>query len=59
MTPIKLKRELKRIGLGQAQLAEKLGVRTSEVGAWLAGRQAVPTMVAFDIRRLPTVKPVS
>jgi transcriptional regulator with XRE-family HTH domain len=57
MTPVKLKRELRRTGLGQAQLAEKLGVRTSEVGDWLAGREAVPTMVAYDIKRLPTLKP--
>lgn len=57
MTPVKLKRELKRTGLGQAQLAEKLGVRTAEVGDWLAGREAVPNMVAFDIRRMPSIKP--
>jgi transcriptional regulator with XRE-family HTH domain len=56
MTPVRLKRELERIGLGKAQLAEKLGVRASEVGDWLAGREAVPSMVAFDIRRLPTLK---
>lgn len=57
MTPVKLKRELQRTGLGHAQLAEKLGVRTAEVEAWLAGREAVPNMVAFDIRRMPTCKP--
>ena len=56
MTPDKLKRELVRTGLGQAQLAEKLGVRTAEVGEWLAGKEAVPNMVAFDIRRMPTLK---
>jgi len=59
VTPIKLKRELQRTGLGQAQLAEKLGVRTAEVGDWLAGREAVPTMVAYDIRRLPSHKRTS
>jgi transcriptional regulator with XRE-family HTH domain len=59
MTPLKLKRELQRTGLRQSQLAEKLGVRTAEIGDWLAGREAVPTMVAFDIRRLPTYKPAS
>ncbi len=59
MTPLKLKRELQRTGLRQSQLAEKLGVRTAEVGDWLAGREEVPTMVAFDIRRLPTHKPAS
>ena len=56
MTPVKLKRELQRTGLGQAQLAEKLGVRTAEVGDWLAGREAVPNMVAFDIKRMPSIK---
>jgi transcriptional regulator with XRE-family HTH domain len=58
MTPVKLKRELQRTGLGQAQLAEKLGVRPAEVADWLAGREAVPNMVAFDIRRMPSLKPV-
>jgi DNA-binding transcriptional regulator YiaG len=57
MTPVKLKRELQRTGLGQAQLAEKLGVRPAEVADWLAGREAVPNMVAFDIRRMPSLKP--
>ena len=57
MTPVRLKRELQRTGLGKAQLAEKLGVRTAEVGDWLAGREAVPSMVAFDIRRMPSLKP--
>ena len=56
MTPDKLKRELVRTGLGPAQMAEKLGVRTAEVGEWLAGKEAVPNMVAFDIRRMPTLK---
>jgi transcriptional regulator with XRE-family HTH domain len=56
MTPVRLKRELLRTGLGQAQLAEKLGVRAAEVGDWLAGREVVPNMVAFDIRRMPTLK---
>jgi hypothetical protein len=37
-------------------MAEKLGVRTAEVGEWLAGKEAVPNMVAFDIRRMPTLK---
>ena len=58
MTPVRLKRELRRTGLGRAQLAEKLGVRAAEVGDWLAGREAVPNMVAFDIRRMPSFKPV-
>ena len=57
MTPVRLKRELQRTGLGQAQLAEKLGVRTAEVADWLAGKEAVPHMVAFDIRRMPSLKP--
>jgi plasmid maintenance system antidote protein VapI len=57
MTPVRLKRELQRTGLGPAQLAEKLGVRTAEVADWLAGREAVPNMVAFDIRRMPSLKP--
>jgi transcriptional regulator with XRE-family HTH domain len=57
MTPVRLRRELQRTGLGQAQLAEKLGVRAAEVAAWLAGRQVVPNMVAFDIRRMPSLKP--
>jgi plasmid maintenance system antidote protein VapI len=57
MTPVMLRRELERTGLGQAQLAEKLGVRTAEVGDWLAGREAVPNMVAFDIKRMPSSKP--
>jgi DNA-binding transcriptional regulator YdaS (Cro superfamily) len=56
MTPVKLKRELQRTGRGRAQLAEKLGVRTAEVSAWLAGKAAVPNMVAFDIRRMPSLK---
>jgi plasmid maintenance system antidote protein VapI len=57
MTPVKLKRELQRTGLEPAQLAEKLGVRTAEVADWLAGKEAVPSMVAFDIRHMPSLKP--
>ena len=54
MTAAQLKRELRRIAYGQARLAEKLGVNLSEVRHWLAGDEAVPTMVALDIRNLPT-----
>jgi hypothetical protein len=57
MTPAGLKRELRRIGLGHAEIAEKLGVRAAEVGEWLAGKQPVPHMVAYDLRRLPSRKP--
>jgi hypothetical protein len=57
MTPVRLKHELQRTGLGPAQLAEKLGVRAAEVAGWLAGKEAVPNMVAFDIRRMPSVRP--
>jgi plasmid maintenance system antidote protein VapI len=57
MTPVRLKQELRRTGLGPAQLAEKLGVRAAEVADWLAGKEAVPNMVAFDIRHMPTVRP--
>ena len=57
MTPVRLKRELQRTGLRQAELAEKLGVRTAEVAGWLAGKEAVPNMAAFDIRRMPSLKP--
>ena len=54
MTPVQLKRELRRIAYGQARLAEKLGVHLSEVRHWLAGDDPVPTMVALDIRNLPS-----
>ena len=54
LTPIQLKRELERIHWGPARLAEKLGVFQSEVRGWLAGKAAVPPLVAADIRRLPT-----
>lgn len=57
MTPVRLTRELRRTGLGRAQLAEKLGVNAAEVGDWLAGRAAVPHMAAFDIRRMPSAVP--
>lgn len=54
MTPVQLKRELRRIAYGQARLAEKLGVHLSEVRHWLAGDDPVPAMVALDIRNLPS-----
>lgn len=54
MTPTQLKRELLRIAYGQVRLAEKLGVNPSEVRHWLAGDDPVPTMVALDIRNLPS-----
>ena len=54
MTPAQLKRELRRIAYGQARLATKLGVNLSEVRHWLAGDDPVPTMVALDIRNLPS-----
>jgi len=54
LTPIQLKRELERIDWGTARLAQKLGVFQSEVRNWLAGKAAVPPLVAADIRRLPT-----
>ena len=54
MTAAQLKRELSRIAYGQARLAEKLGVNTSEVRHWLAGDDPVPHMVALDIRNLPS-----
>ncbi|HEX9293615.1 MAG TPA: hypothetical protein VF873_08005 [Gemmatimonadales bacterium] len=54
LTPIQLKRELERIAWGPARLAQQLGVFQSEVRDWLAGKDAVPPLVAADIRRLPT-----
>ncbi len=54
MTAAQLKRELRRIAYGQARLAQKLGVRPSEVRHWLAGDDPVPAMVALDIRNLPS-----
>ena len=56
MTAAQLKRELKRIAWGQARLADKLGVFPTEVRDWLAGKEAVPELVASDIRRLPSHK---
>lgn len=54
LTAAQLKRELRRISYGQARLAEKLGVNLSEVRNWLSGDDPVPTMVALDIRNLPS-----
>jgi hypothetical protein len=54
MSPTQLKRELRRISYGQLRLAEKLGVSLTEVRHWLAGDDPVPTMVALDIRNLPS-----
>jgi hypothetical protein len=54
MSPTQLKRELRRIAYGQVRLAEKLGVRATEVRDWLSGADPVPHMVALDIRNLPT-----
>ena len=54
MTAAQLKRELRRIAYGQERLATKLGVHLSEVRHWLAGDDPVPTMVALDIRNLPS-----
>jgi len=54
MTPTQLKREIKRIDCGENGLADKLGVRRSEVRDWLAGENAVPEVVASDIRRMPS-----
>jgi hypothetical protein len=54
LTAAQLKRELKRIAWGQARLADKLGVFKTEVRDWLAGKEAVPELVASDIRRLPS-----
>ena len=56
LTPAQLKRELRRISWGNAQLAEKLGVWPREVRDWLQGKEPVPEVVASDIRRLPTAK---
>jgi DNA-binding transcriptional regulator YdaS (Cro superfamily) len=54
LTPTQLKREIKRIDCGENGLAERLGVRRVEVREWLAGKNAVPVVVASDIRRMPT-----
>ena len=54
MTAAQLKRELRRISYGQERLATKLGVHLSEVRKWLSGDDPVPTMVALDIRNLPS-----
>jgi len=54
LTPAQLKRELQRIAWGQGRLAHKLGVWPSEVRDWLAGKVAVPEVVASDIRHLPS-----
>ena len=54
LTPVQLKRELRRIAWGQERLAEKLGVWPSEVRDWLAGKEPVPEVVASDIRDLPS-----
>jgi hypothetical protein len=54
MSPTQLKRELRRISYGQQRLAQKLGVSLTEVRHWLAGDDPVPTMVALDIRNLPS-----
>jgi DNA-binding transcriptional regulator YdaS (Cro superfamily) len=54
LTPAQLKRELRRISWGNARLAEKLGVWPTEVRDWLLGKEAVPEVVASDIRRLPS-----
>jgi len=54
MSPTQLKRELRRISYGQLRLAQKLGVSLTEVRHWLAGDDPVPTMVALDIRNLPS-----
>jgi len=54
MTAAQLKRELRRIAYGQERLATKLGVHLSEVRNWLSGDDPVPTMVALDIRNLPS-----
>jgi hypothetical protein len=54
MNAAQLKRELRRIDYGQSRLAEKLGVHLSEVRNWLSGDDAVPHMVALDIRNLPS-----
>src|SRR5207248_10998774 len=54
VTPVQLKRELRRIAWGQERLAQKLGVWPSEVRDWLAGKEPVPEVVASDIRDLPS-----
>ena len=54
LTPVQLKRELRRIAWGQVRLAEKLGVWPSEVRDWLAVKEPVPEVVASDIRDLPS-----
>lgn len=54
MTPTQLKREIRRIDCGPNGLAQKLGVRRAEVRDWLAGENAVPEVVASDIRRMPS-----
>ena len=54
LTPTQLKREIRRIDCGENGLAQKLGVRRAEVRDWLAGENAVPEVVASDIRRMPS-----
>ena len=54
MSPGQLKRELRRIACGRVRLAQKLGVRPTEVRQWLAGEEPVPEVVASDIRHLPS-----
>src|SRR2546422_2045037 len=54
LTPAQLKRELRRIAWGHVRLAQKLGVWPSEVRDWLTGKEAVPELVASDIRDLPS-----
>jgi DNA-binding transcriptional regulator YdaS (Cro superfamily) len=54
LTPAQLKRELRRIAWGHAQLAKKLGVWPTEVREWLTGKEPVPEVVASDIRNLPS-----
>jgi DNA-binding transcriptional regulator YdaS (Cro superfamily) len=54
LTPTQLKREIKRIACGANGLADKLGVRRAEVRDWLTGENAVPEVVAGDIRRMPS-----
>ena len=54
LTPAQLKRELRRIAWGHVRLAQRLGVWPSEVRDWLTGKEAVPELVASDIRDLPS-----
>lgn len=55
MTPDEFRAALKRLGLRQRWLAERLGVETSTVNRWATGKAPVPQYAVFCLSLLDQI----